>query len=83
VIATGRAATVREMCQIAFARVGLRMEDHVVIDPALFRPAEVEVLLGNPAKARSKLGWEATTSLEHMITEMVDADLARLQGSRV
>ncbi|TIP33207.1 MAG: GDP-mannose 4,6-dehydratase, partial [Mesorhizobium sp.] len=68
---------VRDMCRIAFEHVGLKMDDHLVIDPDLFRPAEVEILLGNPAKAKAKLGWEATISLEEMIREMVDADLAR------
>jgi GDPmannose 4,6-dehydratase len=82
VIATGRTASVREMCQIAFGCVGLRMEDHVVIDPALFRPAEVDVLLGDASKARAKLGWRPTVSLEAMIEEMVDADLERLAPSR-
>lgn len=77
VVATGRTTTVRDMCRIAFEHVGLKIDDHLVIDPALFRPAEVEVLLGNPAKARAKLGWEATISLEEMIREMVDADLER------
>ncbi|RJT30863.1 GDP-mannose 4,6-dehydratase [Mesorhizobium waimense] len=77
VIATGRTTTVRDMCRIAFDHVGLNIEDHLVIDPALFRPAEVEILLGNPAKAKQKLGWEATISLEEMIREMVDADLER------
>jgi GDPmannose 4,6-dehydratase len=77
VIATGRTTTVREMARIAFSHVGLNYEDYVKLDPALFRPAEVDVLLGNPAKARSKLGWEATVSLEEMIIEMVEADLAR------
>ncbi|MET3591296.1 GDPmannose 4,6-dehydratase [Mesorhizobium shonense] len=76
VVATGRTTTVRDMCRIAFEHVGLKMDDHLVIDPDLFRPAEVEVLLGNPAKAKAKLGWEATISLEEMIREMVDADLA-------
>ena len=52
VVATGRTTTVRDMCRIAFAHVGLDYEDHVVIDPTFFRPAEVDVLLGNPAKAR-------------------------------
>ena len=79
VIATGRTTTVRDMCQIAFSHVGLAMDDHVVIDPAFYRPAEVDVLLGNPAKAKRVLGWEAKTSLEEMIREMVDADLKRLQ----
>ncbi|TPK31695.1 MULTISPECIES: GDP-mannose 4,6-dehydratase [unclassified Mesorhizobium] len=78
VVATGRTTTVRDMCRIAFEHVGLKMDDHLVIDPDLFRPAEVEILLGNPAKAKQKLGWEATTSLEAMICEMVDADLDRL-----
>ena len=78
VIATGRTTTVREMCRIAFAHVGLNHEDHVVIDPAFFRPAEVEVLLGNPAKARDKLGWQAQTSLEDLIAMMVDADMRRV-----
>ncbi|RWM31954.1 MAG: GDP-mannose 4,6-dehydratase [Mesorhizobium sp.] len=77
VVATGRTTTVRDMCRIAFEHVGLKMDDHLVIDPDLFRPAEVEVLLGNPAKAKAKLGWEATISLEEMIREMVDADLER------
>ncbi|RUX51399.1 GDP-mannose 4,6-dehydratase [Mesorhizobium sp. M4A.F.Ca.ET.020.02.1.1] len=77
VVATGRTTTVRDMCRIAFEHVGLNIEDHLVIDPELFRPAEVEILLGNPAKAKAKLGWEATISLEDMIREMVDADLER------
>ena len=59
VIATGVTTTVREMCRIAFEHVGLDYEDHVVIDPTFFRPAEVDVLLGNPAKAKRVLGWEA------------------------
>lgn len=78
VVATGRTTTVREMCRIAFQHAGLSMDDHLVIDPKLFRPAEVDVLLGNPAKAKAKLGWEATTTLEEMIVEMVEADLSRL-----
>ncbi|MBB4952232.1 GDPmannose 4,6-dehydratase [Agrobacterium vitis] len=80
VIATGRTTTVRDMCRIAFEHAGLSMDDHLVIDPKLFRPAEVDVLLGNPAKAKAKLGWEPTTSLEEMITEMLEADLARLSN---
>jgi len=80
VIATGRTTTVRDMCEIAFTHVGLKMDDYVVIDPKFFRPAEVDVLLGNPEKARQKLGWEPETTLEQMICEMVDADLARLNG---
>ncbi len=78
VIATGRTTTVRDMCKIAFEHAGLDMDSHLTIDPELFRPAEVDVLLGNPAKARAAFGWEPTISLEEMITEMVDADLKRL-----
>ena len=79
VVATGRTTTVRNMCRIAFAHVGLDYEKYVVVDPKFYRPAEVEVLLGNPAKAKAKLGWEARTSLEALITMMVDADVARVQ----
>ncbi|TFH86502.1 GDP-mannose 4,6-dehydratase [Billgrantia azerbaijanica] len=80
VIATGVTTTVRDMCRIAFEYAGLDMERHVVIDPKFYRPAEVDVLLGNPDKAQAALGWQAETSLEEMIREMVDADLARLGG---
>ena len=78
VIATGRTTTVRQMCQIAFSHAGLNMEDHVEVDPAFIRPAEVDVLIGDPSKAKRVLGWEATTDLETMMREMVDADLVRV-----
>lgn len=78
VVATGLTTTVRDMCRIAFNHVGLKHEDHVVIDPKFYRPAEVEVLLGNPAKAKAKLGWVAQTNLETLITVMVDADMVRV-----
>lgn len=78
VVATGRTVTVRDMCRLAFEHVGLDMEKHLVIDPELFRPAEVDILLGDASKAREILGWEAATSLEDMIREMVDADIQRL-----
>ena len=80
VAATGRTVTVREMCRIAFEHVGLKMEDHLVIDPAFYRPAEVDVLFGDPAKAKRVLGWEPTVSLEEMIVEMVEFDLRRLRA---
>jgi GDPmannose 4,6-dehydratase len=80
VVATGRTATVRQMCEIAFRHVHLDIDEHLVIDPAFFRPAEVDILLGNPAKAQKVLGWSAKTSLEDMIAEMVDADLKRHRG---
>lgn len=78
VVATGRTTTVRDMCEIAFAHVGLKAQDHLVIDPKYFRPAEVDVLLGNPGKALAKLGWKPKTSLDQLITMMVDADMRRL-----
>ncbi len=78
VVATGRTTSVRDMCKLAFAHVGLDYEEHIVIDPAFYRPAEVDVLLGNPAKAKARLGWSATTDLETMISMMVDADSRRV-----
>lgn len=82
VIATGHATSVRDMCRIAFNAAGLEMEPHLVIDPKLFRPAEVEFLQGNPAKAQQVLGWKAEISLEEMIVEMYQADLDRLRTGR-
>ncbi|MBG0810636.1 GDP-mannose 4,6-dehydratase [Methylosinus sp. H3A] len=79
VVATGVTTTVRDMCRIAFAHAGLDMEAHVVIDPNFYRPAEVEILLGDSSKARKALGWAPETSLDQLIREMVDADLARLK----
>ncbi|MDO6413671.1 GDP-mannose 4,6-dehydratase [Sphingomonas sp. BIUV-7] len=78
VVATGVTTSVREMCELAFARAGLNMSDHLVIDPDLFRPSEVDILLGDPTKARQTFGWEPKVSLEEMIFEMVDADLVRV-----
>ena len=82
VVATGRTVTVRDMCRVAFAHAGLEMEAHLVIDPKLFRPAEVDTLLGDPSKAQRVLGWTASTSLETMIVEMVEADLRRHSANR-
>lgn len=70
VIATGETTTVRDMCKIAFEYVGLKYEEYVVIDPKFYRPAEVEVLLGNPAKAQEELSWKATTSLKQLEKEI-------------
>lgn len=81
VVATGRTASVRDFCQLAFDSLGLNMEDHVVTDQRFLRPAEVDVLLGDPSKAKQKLGWTAETSLEDLVNEMVTADLERLKGS--
>ncbi len=77
VIATGQTTSVRDFCRIAFAHVGLNYEDHVVTRQELTRPAEVDVLLGDASKARRVLGWAPSVTLEDMIAEMVEADLAR------
>jgi GDPmannose 4,6-dehydratase len=77
VVATGRSVTIRDMVRIAFRCAGLEMEDHVTQRQDLLRPAEVDVLQGDAAKARASLGWEPTISLEEMLAEMVEADLAR------
>ena len=82
VVATGRTTTIRDMCRTAFEYAGLSMDQHPVIDPALFRPAEVDGLLGNAAKARTRLGWAPEVRLEEMIHEMVDADIKRLSSGR-
>ena len=79
VIATGEAHSVRELVDLAFARVGLDPEPHVRIDPRFLRPAEVEHLVGDSSKAREKLGWEPRTSFEDMVNLMVDSDLELLE----
>ena len=77
VVATGRTTSIRELCRLAFSQAGLDYEEHVVTRSDLIRPAEVDVLLGDAGKARTVLGWQAETSLEDMIAEMVEADLQR------
>ena len=79
VIATGDPHSVREFCEIAFAQVGLDYRDHVVVDPKLVRPAEVDLLVGDASKAKERLGWTATVDFRGLIKMMVDADLARLE----
>jgi GDPmannose 4,6-dehydratase len=79
VIATGEAHSVREFVQLAFDRVGLDWEPHTEIDPDYFRPAEVEALCGDPAKAREQLGWKARTTFEELVALMVDGDVALLE----
>jgi len=81
VIATNQSHTVRELCEIAFAHAGLDWQEHVVVDPKFVRPAEVDLLIGNPAKAKAKLGWEPTVSFRQLVQMMVDADLKRLRES--
>jgi GDPmannose 4,6-dehydratase len=80
VIATGRTASIREFCQMAFGHVGLIWQDYVRTDEALLRPAEVDVLLGDAAKACQHLGWSPHVPLEELVAEMVDADIARHRG---
>jgi GDPmannose 4,6-dehydratase len=79
VIASAETHSVRELCEVAFARVGLDWQKHVVIDPQLMRPAEVDALIGDPSKARRKLGWRPTVGFRQLVEMMVDADLERLQ----
>ena len=77
VIATGMVHSVRDLCRIAFEQVGRDYRDHVVEDPDLHRPAEVDHLCGDARRARAELGWEPTVSFEALIAQMVDADLDR------
>ena len=77
VVATGRTTSIRAFCEMAFRQVGLNWQDHVVTSADLLRPSEVDVLLGDPTKAKQRLGWVAETTLEDMVAEMVEADLAR------
>lgn len=79
VIATGENHTVRDLARIAFGHVGLDYEKFVKVDPKLVRPAEVDVLLGNPSYARDKLGWKPEVSFEELVKMMVDADLKRVE----
>jgi GDPmannose 4,6-dehydratase len=78
VVATGETHSVRTFCDIAFSRVGLNYQDHVTIDERFFRPAEVELLVGDASKAREVLNWEPEYDLESLVNEMVDADMKRL-----
>jgi GDPmannose 4,6-dehydratase len=80
VLATGETHTVREFCQLAFDHVGLDWEKHVVVDQEFFRPAEVDLLIGDPTKARTALGWKPETSFEGLVQMMVSADLDFLSG---
>jgi GDPmannose 4,6-dehydratase len=78
VVGTGIAHSVRALVEIAFAHVGLDWRAHVVVDPRFLRPAEVDVLLADPTKARTRLGWTPAVSFEELVRSMVDADLERL-----
>ena len=78
VVATGETHSVREFCKIAFDTVGLDYEAHVVVDPAFYRPAEVDLLLGDATKAREVLGWQHECSFEELVTMMVESDVKQL-----
>lgn len=78
VVATGETHSIRELLEVAFRAVDLNYEDYVVIDPRFVRPAEVDLLLGSPAKAKAKMGWEPTVTFEGLIQMMVEADLKRV-----
>jgi len=80
VVSTGETHSVREFCEVAFGHVGLDYENHVVIDEAFYRPAEVDLLVGTAEKAGTVLGWTPTVGFQDLVTMMVDADLALLSG---
>jgi GDPmannose 4,6-dehydratase len=79
VIATGETHSVKEFLELAFGRVGLNYKDYVVIDPKFIRPAEVDLLLGDPTKAKNKLGWKTDVNFHDLVNMMVDADMARIK----
>ncbi|MBM4467024.1 MAG: GDP-mannose 4,6-dehydratase [Chloroflexi bacterium] len=79
VVGTGEAHSVRELCELAFDYLGLDWRDHVVVDPKLFRPADVDFLVADATKARTRLSWEPTVTFEQLIQMMVDADLKALK----
>lgn len=82
VIATGRTISVREFAGLAFAHAGLRFEEHVEFDARYLRPAEVDLLLGDPSKAKAKLGWEPRTTVEELAAMMVDHDVELARRER-
>jgi GDPmannose 4,6-dehydratase len=79
VVATGETHSVREFLEAAFTHAGLDWEEHVEIDPKYFRPSEVDVLLGDPSKAREQLGWEPTVTFDQLVQIMVDADIKEIE----
>ncbi|MBI1764129.1 MAG: GDP-mannose 4,6-dehydratase [Acidobacteria bacterium] len=82
VIATGETHTVRELCETAFGHLGLDYQQHVEIDPRYFRPAEVDLLIGDPSKAKQKLGWQSQVTFKELVRIMTEADLMDLQGKQ-
>jgi len=82
VVCTGETHSVREFCQVAFGHLGLDWEAHVVVDEEFIRPAEVDLLVGDASRAAKVLGWSPTVDFEGLVTMMVDADMALLEGRR-
>ncbi|HLJ56664.1 MAG TPA: GDP-mannose 4,6-dehydratase [Chthonomonadaceae bacterium] len=82
VVATGETRTVRELVELAFAHVGLEWHKYVVQDPAFYRPAEVDLLVGDPSKAKAELGWTPNVTFAGLVRMMVDADMARCEKLR-
>ncbi len=80
VVSSGATHTVREMCAIAFSHVGLDWQEYVKVDEQFYRPAEVQLLLGDSSKARERLGWTPEVDFAGLIRMMVDADMARVQA---
>ena len=80
VVCTGETHSVREFCQVAFGHLGLDWEAHVVVDEEFIRPAEVDLLVGDASRATKVLGWSPTVDFEGLVTMMVDADMALLEG---
>ncbi len=81
VVATGETHSVKELCEVAFAQAGLDWSEHVVIDERFLRPAEVDLLVGDPGRAQKELGWERTVDFSALVTMMVDADLELVRRS--
>jgi GDPmannose 4,6-dehydratase len=79
VVGTGETHSVREFCEIAFGHIGLDYHEFVVVDESYYRPAEVDLLVSDPVKARTQLGWEPTIGFKELVTMMVDSDLERLK----
>ena len=82
VIATGVTHTVRELVEVAFSHVGLPWEKHVVTDPSLIRPAEVDILRGDCGKAERELGWRPEVDFEELVRMMVDSDIEQLESQQ-
>ena len=82
VIATGETHTVRELCEAAFGHLGLDYQQYVEIDPRYYRPAEVDLLIGDPSKAKQKLGWQPQVTFKELVRIMTEADLADLQSKQ-